>query len=311
MARIVQDQGGKRSKTSLVLRGDPGVGKGVFLSNYGKIFGNHYLQINNPCQFTGRFNNHLKDVLFLFVDEGFWAGDKASEGVIKGIVTEDTLTIEPKGKDAFILKNHINLAMASNNEWVVPSDMMDRRFMVLDVSNSKQEDHPYFKAIDKQLKNGGYQAMLYDLMKYDTSKVDCSKIINTSAGFDQKIASMTPVQKFWYEKLRSGQLRDSEDGWNEIIPREEFRQQYLDFCGEIGVRYRMTEAPFSKAIKKLCPGISQKYLTVSIDSGGTTKRKRHHIFPTLDDCRDNFEKKVGLEIEWDSDEVFIDGEFEI
>jgi len=311
MSKIIQDPGGKRSKTALVLRGDQGVGKGVYLSNFGRLFGNHYLQINNPCQFTGRFNHHLKDVLFLFVDEGFWAGDKSSEGVIKGIVTEDTLTIEPKGKDIFRLKNHINLAMASNNEWVVPAGLDERRFMVIDVADSMKQNHDYFGAIDKQLKSGGYEAMLYDLLEYDTSKIDCSTIVNTSAGFDQKVQSMTPVQKFWYEKLRSGQLQNNENGWGEIIPRKAFYHQYLSFCDEIRTRYRMSEGPFSKAIKKLCPGISQKYLTVSMDSGGTTKRERHHNFPTLDECRNNFEKKVGLEIEWDSDEVFIDGEFEI
>lgn len=101
MSRLCQDPGGERPKTALVLRGDQGVGKGIFLSNFGRIFGNHFLQINNSQQLTSRFNSHLRDVLFLFVDEGFWAGDKAGEGVLKGIVTEDFLTIEGKEKICF------------------------------------------------------------------------------------------------------------------------------------------------------------------------------------------------------------------
>jgi len=312
LARIVQDPGGKRSQTSLVLRGDQGVGKGVFISNCGRIFGSHYLQISNPVQLTGRFNNHFQNVLLLFVDEGHWAGDKTGEGIIKGIVTERTLTIEPKGRDVFTIKNHINLAMASNSDWIVPAGLDERRFMVLDVADNKKQDRQYFGAIDKQLKNGGYQALLYDLLKYDTSKVDVTKIINTAAGFDQKIASMDPVQKFWLETLRNGLLKTDENEWSEIIPREEFHNQYLKFCSDIGVRYKLIPRQFGKAIKKLCPGISQRYLTdKNIDSSGVAKQVYHYQFPKLDVCRDAFEQKIGIEINWDTDECFINGEFEI
>ena len=312
MARIVQDPGGERSKTSLVLRGDQGVGKGVFISNFGRIFGSHYLQISNPVQLTGRFNNHFQNLLLLFVDEGHWAGDKTGEGIIKGIVTERTLTIEPKGKDVFTIKNHINLAMASNSDWIVPAGLDERRFLVLDVSDSKKENQQYFGAIDKQLKNGGYQALLFDLLEYDTSKVDVTKIINTAAGFDQKVASMNPVQKFWLETLRNGLLKTDENEWSEIIPREEFHNQYLKFCSDIGVRYKLIPEQFGKAIKKLCPGIEQRYLTnKNIDSSGISKQVYHYQFPLLDVCRDAFEQKISMEINWDTDECFVNGEFEL
>ena len=310
LARIVQDPGGKRSKTSVVLRGNQGVGKGVFVSNFGKLFGGHFLHITSQKQLTSNFNNHLKNVLLLYADEAWWAGDRSSEGVIKGIVTEETLTIEPKGRDSFEVKNHINLVMASNNDWIVPAGLDERRFMVLDVGDSKKQDHQYFGAIDKELKNGGYEAMFYDLLELDTSKVNVSKIINTSACFDQKIASMTPVQKFWYEKLRSGQLRYDETEWSENITKSEFREQYLKFCCDIGWRHKLIDRQFGKELKKLCPKITPRYLKIDIDSSGV-KREWFYQLPPLDVCRDAFEKKIGMEICWDSDECFVNGEFEI
>jgi len=136
-------------------------------------------------------------------------------------------------------------------------------------------------------------------------------VLQTAAGFDQKLASVDPIQKFWFEKLRSGQLRCDGDGWGETISRMEFYQQYLDFCEDIGVRFRATDAQFGKALRKICPGISQKYLNLATNSnsGGDGKRERCHQFPIIDVCRTNFEEKVGFELEWDSDRLFIDGEF--
>jgi len=311
MARIVQDPGGKRPGTAPVFRGGQGVGKGIFLSNFGWLFGNHYLQINNQKQLISQFNSHLKDVLFLFVDEGLWAGDKISEGILKGLITEDTLPIEGKGRDIFLIKNHINLAIASNNEWVVPSGLDERRFFTIDVSEKMKQNHAYFKAIIDQLDNGGYEAMLYDLLEYDISKVKISEVIGTAASFDQKLATMTPVEKFWFEKLREGTLRNDENIWSQVVPRKELYDQYLTFCDEIKTRYRLSNAQFSKSLRKLCPYIRQRYLTIDIDSGGNQKQAYHYEFPSIEECRFNFEQKIKAEYVWDQDEIFCSEDFEI
>jgi hypothetical protein len=35
--------------------------------------------------------------LVVYADEAFWAGDKKAEGVLKAMITEDTIQIEMKG----------------------------------------------------------------------------------------------------------------------------------------------------------------------------------------------------------------------
>jgi len=310
MAKIVQDPGGERAKTSIVLRGDQGVGKGVFLSSFGKIFGNHYMQINNQKQLTSRFNQHLRDVIFLFVDEGFWAGDKAGEGVIKGIVTEDLISIEGKGKDVITLHNHIRMAMASNSEWIVPMGTADRRFCVLDVCDSMRQNKKYFNAIFNELAEGGYAAMLYDLLEYDTSKVDVTRILLTAAGFDQKVESMTPVGKFWFEKLRSGDLHGEDLSWGEAIKTRSLYEQYRLFCEDIGVRHRKIDKQFGKELKQLCPGITRKLIKTSDSGAENYVNKWHYCFAGLENCRDSFEKAINTELDWDNDLVYVRGEFD-
>ena len=81
-----------RPGTALVLRGKQGTGKGVFARHFGALFGQHYRPISQPRHLTGHFNAHLQDCLLLFVDEGFWAGDKAGEGVLKALITAVSYT---------------------------------------------------------------------------------------------------------------------------------------------------------------------------------------------------------------------------
>jgi hypothetical protein len=58
------------------MRGGRGTGKGMFVRAFGSIFGQHFTHISHSKHLTGNFNAHLEDCVVLFVDEGFWAGDK-------------------------------------------------------------------------------------------------------------------------------------------------------------------------------------------------------------------------------------------
>ena len=54
------------------------------------------MQIFNPAQLVGRFNEHLRDCVLLFGDEAFYAGDKQHESVLKGLIAEPFLQMEGK-----------------------------------------------------------------------------------------------------------------------------------------------------------------------------------------------------------------------
>ena len=295
MAYMVQNPGGQRPGVALVLRGGQGVGKGFFLSGFGKLFGQHYMQVNNQKHLTSNFNNHLKNVLFLFVDEGFWAGSKSAEGILKGLVTEEYITIEQKFVDAIVFRNHLNIAMASNQNWVVPAGLDERRFFVIDISEDRKKDVPYFSKIHQELINGGYEAMLYDLLKHDGSNIKLENFPRTTALLDQIIESMNPVYKFWFEKLRSGRLMESENHWGCLIEKETLYKQYSVFCDTINMRYKKIPSQFGRQLLKICSDISTPYLKSS------NIRKMHYEFPELEKCRDLFEKVVKIKVDWEND----------
>ena len=129
---------GRQAEVAVVLRGLKGTGKGMVGQMLMRIFRDHSLHITNSKHLVGNFNAHLVDALFLFLDEAFWAGDKQGEGTLKALITERTLMIEPKGVDSFQMPNRLKILMASNNDWVVPASADERRYFVLDVSDTPQ-----------------------------------------------------------------------------------------------------------------------------------------------------------------------------
>ncbi len=294
MARLVQDPGGERAGVSVALRGEMGSGKGCYASEFGKIFGLHFLHITNPTHLVHRFNSHLKDCLLCFVDEGIWAGDRTSEGILKGMITEQHIMVEPKGKDAFPVKNHIHLIIASNSEWIIPAGFEERRFLVLDVSNKHKQDHEYFAAIFKQMDHGGREAMLYDLLEMNLD-VDLRKIPRTSALLDQVIYSMPTVHKFWLERLRAGTLLDEHRSWELYIITEKLFQAYLEFAANCGDRYRLIDRQFGKEIKKICPDVKRGQKIID------ARDKWVLYIPELATCREYFETKVKVKVNWEAE----------
>jgi Family of unknown function (DUF5906) len=172
MADLVQNIGGERPGTAIVLRGKQGTGKGCFATQLGAIFGSHFLQITQHAQLTGRFNIHLKSALLVYCDEAIWGGYRKDAGILKGLITEERLVVEPKGVDLYQVENHMRFIIATNSDWAVPAGLEERRFLVLDVSDEHQQDHTYFKAIFEQMDNGGREALLYELMNLNISGVN-------------------------------------------------------------------------------------------------------------------------------------------
>jgi len=307
VARIIQDPGGDLPGTAIVLRGKQGTGKGIFVNMIGKVFGNHYLQVSHASHVTGRFNSHLKDKVMIFVDEGFWAGDKKAEGVIKSIITEPFIAIEQKGMDVIRVRNHVSILIASNNDWVVPAGPEERRFFVIDVSDSQQQNSAYFRAIAKQMHNGGLEAMVYDLMNLDISGVDLRKFEQTSGLFEQKLHSMDNVSKWWFERLMEGALLSngfllmrgtsdlaSEVPWGEVW-NDDLYGDYIYFANIMKEKHPLSKQQLANRLVK----IAGEPMAIPCWRNGKTARKK--MFSPLPKCRALFSKVMHTDIAWEQE----------
>ena len=141
----------ERIGVSLVLKGKMGSGKTKVGEVIGSLFPQHYFLVDNPRYVTGNFNAHMATCLLLQSDEAVWAGDKAAEGRLKGLITSPIQQIEAKGVDPIRLPNYVRLIMTSNEDWSVPAGVDERRFCVLEVDQRCAKNHEYFREMDEEL----------------------------------------------------------------------------------------------------------------------------------------------------------------
>jgi hypothetical protein len=293
MARIIQDPGGPRPGTAIVLKGVQGAGKGCVVNSLGRLMGLHYRHILQLSHLVGRFNTHLKDALLVFCDEITWGGDRQAEGILKGLITEPTIPIEQKGRDVLEIDSHINVIIASNNDWIIPAGLEERRFCVLEVQPDHAGDREYFNAMFAELENGGYERMMYDLMHYPLQDIDLRTIPRTPALFDQMISSMGSVHKWWYQRLADGRLLHNDDGWTGEADAYALYNNYLSMCDEVGgINFRPILNQFARKLREICPGMDKSRRR----TGG--KQAPAYIFPPLEDCRADFERAIQLPVSW-------------
>lgn len=202
----------------IVLRGLKGAGKGVFAAALLRIFASHCLHIREAEHITGKFNAHLQTCIFLFADEALFAGDKKHEGILKGLVTERTLEIEPKFRVLFEALNFLHVMMASNENWVVPATADERRFAVYDVADEAVGNREYFTALRREMEEeGGDAAMLDFLLHLDISKFDPADVPDTEGLQEQKKLT-APLHWKWFEDVLSrGYVLASKIGGEQIL----------------------------------------------------------------------------------------------
>src|SRR5215208_2152344 len=106
----------------------------------------------------------------------------------------------------------MHLIMASDSDWVVPAGHEDRRFFVLDVGEGKMQDFEFFQALDRQMDDGGCEALLHLLRTRDLTGFNVRRYPQTQALREQKLLSLDTYEEEWIEVLREGGTPDA-DFW--------------------------------------------------------------------------------------------------
>ena len=173
--------------------------------------------------------------------------------MLKMLITEPVIPIERKGRDVRFVKNMTHLMIASNDDWVVPAGLDERRFCVIDVGDARAQHREYFSAIATEMENGGREAMLHDLRHRDLSAYRPSEIPVTVALRQQKILSMAPHEKWWLQKLSDGRLLPGHEGWRAEVPRDALYDDYIVVTGKAGVSPRAIATELGLHLAKLLP----------------------------------------------------------
>jgi hypothetical protein len=295
LARMFQKPG-ERGHTALVLHSGEGTGKNIIIDILVAAFGEHAFVASKSNDLVGRFNDHLGKAVLVFANEAVWGGDKQQEGALKQLVTDEKMAVERKYIPTYHTKNCVHLIIASNNDWVAPMGMDDRRFVVLDVSEQKKGDGEYFQRLADQIENGGDRAFIHYLLNFNINGFNPRVLpaVNSQAKYINKVKTADSVTQWLLDCLERGSLGTTpEDDWEYGIQvsKDAAHQAYLDWCKRMGINCRETMTGMTKTLKKLV-GVRQ---TQPRSNG---RRERIYEFLPLADCRQQIERFMGHGIDW-------------
>jgi hypothetical protein len=314
MADAVQNPA-RPGQVAVVMRGGQGTGKGTVAHYFGKLWGRHYMQVTNPEHLVGRFNSHLADLVVLFADEAFFAGDKEHESVLKTIITEERRTSEMKYANVEQGQNYLHLIMASNKTWVVPTDADDRRYFVLDLP-PMIHDESYFPTLRRSMDlvedggEGGLCNLLYFFQTYDLSGWRSKDRPRTKGLSTQKMLSLPAEQDWWHSRLTEGTMPQGR-AWLDPMPITELFNDYITHATKLsGGARKLSKNTFCKSMKDWIPGLRDTHTSTWVHDEETREKKRRRTlcyqFPALGECRKLWDARMGTTAAWpDEDhEVF-------
>lgn len=282
----------EKPQVAMVLRGPKGTGKNALFDRVAALFGGHAMVAADRRYLLSHFNAHMEQTLLLVLDEAFWAGDKAGEGVLKGLITGAEHQIEKKGQDSYKARNLVRVGMIGNEDWLVPATEDERRFGVLDVGTGKQRANAWFREMREAMEAGGYSLLLRTLLDVDLTGFDLAAAPATSGLLAQKMASLDTTEQWWNECLYAGEIvHCGYDGWPSTIETRSAYQSLQMYRRDTHTTIRL---PDLRRFTTTMKGMGYEVRQMMVDG----VRSMRLILPPLAECRRRFDAKLGGNIDW-------------
>src|SRR5262249_16863015 len=187
--------------------------------------------------------------------------------------------------------------MLAEPGWVIPAGRYERRYAALAVPPVKRGDKAYFKALHKQIAEGGAEAMLYDLQKMDLGDWHPREIpealLTNPAIQKQQGLTLPPLEQWYIMLLHNGVLpgalvkRPNTASTSALLDDARARVPRLKFdLTEVGLRNFLLD---EESIGITCT----KYRSSAFNGWS---------FPPLAECRSAWERRYGP-TSWDNPEV--------
>lgn len=283
----------------LALRGKQASGKSIVGELIGRLISRrHFLRVDSIQQLTSRFNADFADKLLVLADEAVWGGDKKQESSLKNLITASSLTVEPKGFERFSVDSYMRFVLTSNENWLAPISLNDRRYFVLDVGDDNRNDRSFFGQMMDEMENqNGFERLLHILATRDISVRNWGQIPMTEAKAENIERSLDSFYQWLFESLLYGtESTDTNDLFygcssceDLCVPAESVRSSYRGFCDYWDVRHRYDAAQFGKELSKVL-GVR----TVRKRTRPSNKRENHYNIPDITTCRKRFEQETAI-----------------
>ncbi|MFC5551772.1 DNA translocase FtsK [Massilia aerilata] len=194
---------GAKMETSIIMHGDEGSGKNFFFERVVKpIYGAYGYVIGND-QLESKFNDWASMKLFMVADEVVTRAElKQMKGKLKGLISGDTVIVNPKGLPEHVEKNQMNFVFLSNELQPLALDKTDRRYLVVWTPPALTKE--FYQSVAEEIRQGGIEAFYHYLVhELDMGDFDQhTKPIYNEAKDKLIEKSLAPSERFYREWSR-------------------------------------------------------------------------------------------------------------
>ena len=119
----------------------------------------------------------------------------------KGVISEPMFSMELKGIDPEPIPNYARFIFAGNHDNIIAAGTRERRFLVLQPSAHKVDDHQYWRELNAVIDGDGANNFFNHLLKIDLATFNPFKAPVTAGLIDEKLANLKPSLAYIYEQL--------------------------------------------------------------------------------------------------------------
>jgi len=242
-----------------ILISKEGAGKGALIKLLIKLLGkSKVFETTSPSRDVwGDFNGLMSDAFLVNLNELSKKETLESEGRIKGLITEPTITINNKNVNPYEIKSYHRFIITTNKEEPMNTAKDDRRKLFIRSSDEKIGDKEYFKKIYDYLEDVNIVKTCYEYFK----------------GILHMDKFMTiPLPKTEYHKQLCELSINPIEGWllhyvsqNQNVPTTELTggqiyEKFMDWIDESGFEYKCNSTQLAVRLDRLkINGISKKH----------------------------------------------------
>jgi hypothetical protein len=282
---------------ALVLKGGFGSGKSSLGRMLRRMIGpQSCYQLVSPSQLVGKFNAHLGDIVCAIAEEALFAGDNAGASVLKSLITDQVISIERKGRDAYQQRNCLHIVMMSNEDWVLKIVAGDRRYVIAQTWDGMTGNREYFDALYAEIDGPALAGFFHDLQR---RPLPPRLIIPTESAAvrayrnEQQIQSLGSFYGWLYGRIAEDAIirKPEPIPFGSRAKKDDVYQDYIREMTDIHERYPHNSVHFSRKLLAVFPDLSERKLW----AGG--ERSRMWQFPSWGDAATAFEqhqKTTGL-----------------
>lgn len=288
----------EKPSIAIVLSGDKGTGKNIFIDVLKHLIGPYSATISNNKALSSQFNSIMEDKILVAFDEAFWSGDRSVEGTLKSLITDDYRWIERKGSEKYETRVYDRIFILGNEDRLVNATRNERRYVVFNVSDRRMQDSEFFgDIIEGTYRSGGDGLLMTHFMSRNISNFNHKKFHTTQGVLDQKVQSLLPIEQWWMECLKEGRILGTFEGgeWPKVMSSKDFINTFLKYeKDQISGRYSTSRFSVGKHFKKIAPSCSVQK-SIWTDGGS----RQFYSFCDLDTARKEWNIATKLETKWD------------